>query len=249
MILYDKLFRRITVRREVNVKSSLLTVKKSGKFLTVGEAEALRIAADNGIPVPRVFDAWRGPEGYIHISMEHVRGASLESLIHTMSSEEVARIARQLRLIVNKLRRIPVPDKTPIQSCGKEKEIRDLRLYFNHHYPACANEEEFNEFLLCETRSPSYSAADLKSMLRTDHRLHFTHADLMPNNIMIEDGKIVALLDWEFAGWYPEWWEVAKFSKFPGASQWVGYKTYIFDNLYDKEVRAYEMIAKKQKYF
>ncbi|KAI1333114.1 kinase-like domain-containing protein [Xylariaceae sp. FL0255] len=35
----------------------------------------------------------------------------------------------------------------------------------------------------------------------------FTHGDIAARNILVRDGKIVALLDWEFAGWYPEYWE------------------------------------------
>lgn len=33
----------------------------------------------------------------------------------------------------------------------------------------------------------------------------FTHADLSPSNIMVKDGKITAIIDWEFAGWFPEY--------------------------------------------
>ncbi|EZF54424.1 hypothetical protein H103_02867 [Trichophyton rubrum CBS 288.86] len=38
----------------------------------------------------------------------------------------------------------------------------------------------------------------------------FTHADLSPSNIMVKDGKITAIIDWEFAGWFPEYWEYTK---------------------------------------
>lgn len=35
----------------------------------------------------------------------------------------------------------------------------------------------------------------------------FTHADLNPFNILIRDEKVVGIIDWEFAGWYPFYWE------------------------------------------
>ena len=38
----------------------------------------------------------------------------------------------------------------------------------------------------------------------------FTHADLAPRNIMIRDGRVVAIVDWAFSGWYPEYWGVHK---------------------------------------
>ncbi|KAI9369692.1 hypothetical protein BJX61DRAFT_133567 [Aspergillus egyptiacus] len=40
---------------------------------------------------------------------------------------------------------------------------------------------------------------------------HFYHADLGPTNLLIsDDGKIKAILDWESAGFYPEYWVTLK---------------------------------------
>lgn len=39
------------------------------------------------------------------------------------------------------------------------------------------------------------------------HRICFTHADLHHANILVRDGQLVGILDWEFFGWYPEYWE------------------------------------------
>lgn len=39
------------------------------------------------------------------------------------------------------------------------------------------------------------------------HRICFTHADIHHNNILVKDGRLAAILDWEHAGWYPEYWE------------------------------------------
>ncbi|KAF5121146.1 hypothetical protein E5D57_013482 [Metarhizium anisopliae] len=53
--------------------------------------------------------------------------------------------------------------------------------------------------------------------MRADHDLVPTHADLHPRNIMVdwdtEEGDnlhITAIIDWELAGWYPEYWEFVK---------------------------------------
>jgi hypothetical protein len=42
------------------------------------------------------------------------------------------------------------------------------------------------------------------------HEIVFTHADLKADNIIVKDGRVAAILDWEMAGWYPEYWEFAK---------------------------------------
>ncbi|KID95611.1 phosphotransferase enzyme family protein, partial [Metarhizium majus ARSEF 297] len=53
--------------------------------------------------------------------------------------------------------------------------------------------------------------------MRADHDLVATHADLHPRNIMVEwdteEGgslHITAIINWELAGWYPEYWEFVK---------------------------------------
>ncbi|POR32750.1 Putative phosphotransferase enzyme family protein [Tolypocladium paradoxum] len=47
----------------------------------------------------------------------------------------------------------------------------------------------------------------ITTQLGTEYPIVFTHGDIAARNIMVRDGRIVALLDWEFAGWYPEYWE------------------------------------------
>lgn len=37
----------------------------------------------------------------------------------------------------------------------------------------------------------------------------FTHADLAFRNIMVKDGRITGIFDWELAGWFPYYWEYA----------------------------------------
>ncbi|KAI9058676.1 kinase-like protein [Trametes sanguinea] len=39
------------------------------------------------------------------------------------------------------------------------------------------------------------------------HRIVFTHADLHPGNILVKDGRLAGIIDWERAGWLPEYWE------------------------------------------
>ncbi|KAH7310769.1 hypothetical protein B0I35DRAFT_439661 [Stachybotrys elegans] len=44
----------------------------------------------------------------------------------------------------------------------------------------------------------------------SSYKTHFTHADLTPRNITVRNGRMVSVIDWEFAGWYPEYWEFTK---------------------------------------
>lgn len=44
-----------------------------------------------------------------------------------------------------------------------------------------------------------------------------THGDLNPFNILVRGAQIVGIVDWEFSGWYPHYWEYT--------SAWHGNKT------------------------
>ncbi|KAI1667871.1 Phosphotransferase enzyme family protein [Pyrenophora tritici-repentis] len=62
------------------------------------------------------------------------------------------------------------------------------------------------------------------------HGIVFTHGDLKPNNIIVKDGRMTAIIDWEMLGWYPEYWEFVKafyieFFKDDWASHLIGVLT------------------------
>ena len=42
------------------------------------------------------------------------------------------------------------------------------------------------------------------------HKIVLTHNDLSPRNILVRDGKVVAIVDWELSGFYPDYWEYVK---------------------------------------
>ncbi|KND87027.1 hypothetical protein TOPH_08325 [Tolypocladium ophioglossoides CBS 100239] len=50
------------------------------------------------------------------------------------------------------------------------------------------------------------------SNLPDTYDIRFTHADLSWENILVDvrTGKVNAILDWEMAGFWPEWWEYRK---------------------------------------
>lgn len=47
----------------------------------------------------------------------------------------------------------------------------------------------------------------LDSNIFDDKKPHvFSHGDLVPENILVHDGHISGIIDWEYAGWYPYFW-------------------------------------------
>lgn len=51
------------------------------------------------------------------------------------------------------------------------------------------------------------SLACANKLHESPHRIVFTHGDLAHHNILVEDGHVTGFIDWEAAGWYPNYWE------------------------------------------
>ncbi|GMF71415.1 hypothetical protein AFCA_001089 [Aspergillus flavus] len=70
-------------------------------------------------------------------------------------------------------------------------------------------DSDFNAFLV-----HSYVSKETKDKIAAVHahpyRSVFTHADLHPSNILIDRGRLSGIVDWECAGFYPEYWEFTK---------------------------------------
>lgn len=235
-----KLFNRKVVLQPDN------TVTKSGKRIAVGEAEALKIATQAGIPAPSVHDVHSAPDGEGRIRMDYIEGQSLDTLWPGMCAVQRKKLARQLREIVEKMRSV-VPPPNLIGACDGT-EIRDTRLYFTYHSPPCHDEGEFNEFLLSSLYEhiPPLVREAFSRRLRTDHRIVLSHCDLTPRNILVKDGSITGLVDWEDSGWYPEYWEYVKFFQRTADKDWKQYAEDMFPELYHDELVDYIAMTKWQ---
>lgn len=178
--------------------------------------------------------------------MDYIPGDTLSEIWTSLSEDQKRDFARQLRAILEVMRTIKPPEEH-IGSCGGG-QVRDSRDYFPYTAPACRDEQEFNNYLLSGLvrHTPSALRTTFSRRLRTDHRTVFTHADLAPRNIIVRDGKIVGLVDWEDAGWYPEYWEYVKFFHRVGSGglwDWLQYADDIFSETYEDELVDYIAIS------
>ena len=65
----------------------------------------------------------------------------------------------------------------------------------------------------------------------------FTHSDIAPSNILVSKGKIAAIIDWETAGWYPEYWDYTRWavSNYRSPQRWHEFRDEIL-TLYADEL-------------
>jgi RIO-like serine/threonine protein kinase len=47
----------------------------------------------------------------------------------------------------------------------------------------------------------------ITTQLGAEYPIAFTHGDISSRNILVRDGCIVAILDWEWVGFYPVYWD------------------------------------------
>ncbi|ATY58577.1 kinase-like domain [Cordyceps militaris] len=220
------------------------TVVKAGRHLVLAEADAIKVASDAGLPVPRLHSVSTNEHRVVEIRMDYIPGQSLDKLWPTMSADEKKSVASQLREIIEQMRAMEPPPNY-IGCCGGTG-IRETTVHSRDEGPVCKDETEFNNYLVSSLfkQIPTVLRTSFRNHLRTDHRIVFSHGDLTPRNIMMQDGKISGVVDWEDAGWYPEYWELIKFIERPAVGDWKEYAEVIFSTLYPTELVTYVGMSK-----
>jgi aminoglycoside phosphotransferase len=176
-------------------------------------ANIQHIAKWTKIPVPEIVRV-HASDHTLYIFMSFVRGTELQDLWPTMTTTEKNNIATQLKIYMTELRAVKPPSPCFFGSpesriCIDSRVTSRLNV---EQQRLIASEEEFNEFLMKDLKP--YNSDDyynmLLSMARVDHKVVLTHGDFHPRNIIVKDMVVTAIIDWEFAGWYPEHWEFIK---------------------------------------
>jgi len=183
---------------------------KVTKFYPLGpravEAKAIRFVSEHTtIPVPRVLDV---EEQYL--TMERVEGENLKQLWPTLAAADKDLVVRQLRDYVGQLRALKSPDGRICAFDGGPAV--DSRRFFRLEGGPFADEAAYNDFLVSDLLWRSDTIRDMiRSQMRSDHDIVLTHGDLHDINIMARPGVgVVAILDWELAGYYPEYHDLLK---------------------------------------
>lgn len=202
-------------RKVLKIGSDL--VVKFGPGIDLTEAQTMMFIRDNTtIPVPRILDAYH-EDGSNYMVMEYMEGTLLKYAWAKMSEAEQAVIIKEMRDYVGQMRRIPAPKDVLIGSVSGGPAI-DRRQFDSATGGPFRSENDFNEWQLAQLH-PEVSLlsremyGEVHSQLN-DHQILFTHGDLAFHNIIVKDGHVNAIIDWEYSGWYPEHWDYCKTLRF-----------------------------------
>lgn len=167
------------------------------------------VAKNTTIPVPRVYDLVIH-EGKLGLIMEFIDARETEWAY--LSKAQKADVARQLGGFIAQLRTL-MPPHPGIVECIDGAPCRDPKLNVGLEVGTVENFHNIlGHNMVREEDVPLYIPLRpaFERIHGRKHRTMFTHADFNWHNILIRDGQIVALLDWESAGWYPEYWEYTR---------------------------------------
>ncbi|KAH9949239.1 kinase-like domain-containing protein [Amylocystis lapponica] len=201
------------------------TVVKFKHNTRIAEAKNMEhIAQNTTIPVPRVHHVFI-IEQRTYIVMDYIDAPELTHIWLKLSMEERRGIFAQLKNYISQMRRLRPPHPGRIEAADGTG-VTDHRLCLGNILGPFNSVAEFHthlghdSVLLIEHHRERWG--DFAEMARRQYRTTFTHSDIAPRNILVKDGKIVSLIDWEMAGWYPEYWEYTRWvvSNFRSDTMW-----------------------------
>lgn len=194
-----------------------------------GEFNALKVVrSQTSIPVPYPIDLLLSrTESFLVTS--RMEGEPAGITIDECSDEGMHQMAQDLRSWIAELHAIKMHrDSKHAITNATGGPCLDYRISADPVGPF-QSEKEFSE---------SLQLGILPDLIhRAGHKIVFTHADLNMRNLLVKDGRISGIVDWENAGWFPEYWEYTKCHFGVRISKrWLKMIEEVFENKYESEL-------------
>ncbi|KFA75714.1 hypothetical protein S40288_04955 [Stachybotrys chartarum IBT 40288] len=192
----------------------------------------------NEIPVPEVF-GWRKHGRLNFIYMSYVPGITLREAWPDFKEQDKQRVCKELHEVVSALRRLKQPKKPPfigiclpsilpsfscvcveiLPGSVNKGPMTDRFFRYDYEEGPLHSIDAFNDLLVAAATRQPYGPQEIikppqHDEIPNDGEVYFTHGDLTLNNVLITGStgsyKVEGIIDWEQAGWYPEYWEYCK---------------------------------------
>ena len=207
---------------------------KFGRYVTAAEGQCLWVVGNSRcsktrggpVPVPEVY-GWRTDDAETFVYQELIEGDTLLDRWAGLSHNDKLSITKHLRDMIqswrNELRSDPADPyvgQVGRQPIG-DKILFKRHTYFTGPFPSVRAFYDFwDDSQLWRTVRPEKSSDPdpARKFLTDGQPVMFTHGDLHRSNILLSRGpsnaapKIIAIIDWNDAGWYPFEWEACKAS-------------------------------------
>ncbi|OAA35158.1 Protein kinase-like domain protein [Metarhizium rileyi] len=160
------------------------------------------------VPVPRVLDLVSDSTSS-YLLTTRLSGICLGIGIDTLSDDEAETLVRDLQKCLAELRSIPkLVSPEYVISNARGKACYDYRILAatdrskGYFFGPFVTEEQFNDGLRVGAL-PQVSHD-------SGHQMVFTHGDLNMRNVLMHNGRLSGIVDWENSGWYPTYWDYTK---------------------------------------
>ncbi|KAL9104550.1 MAG: hypothetical protein Q9163_000524 [Psora crenata] len=244
----------------------LLSKSYLAKCCDIDEVEdtiqAVPVARRLGIRTPSIERAIT-VDNYVFCVMERIEGSTLEELWRKLSWLTSARLAIQLRQWVRRLRSVTSSTAGSLAT-GK---CRSFWLDDLYGLPARSRPEDIAGFIQFWTDFVSIPREIKKTASQhaepaqrckpwTVAGFVLTHHDLAPRNLMLDRSGDLWLLDWEYTGWYPKYFEYTSMHNFQLPAHWNWWTrlrwrlfTYIVAGRFKHEAQVLESVRSRSTRF
>ncbi|EEP82168.1 predicted protein [Uncinocarpus reesii 1704] len=184
-------------------------IVKYGAAEVYSEACAIDyISKNTSIPVPKLIAVFQTRDGTTYMLMARCPGVPLQGIIHQLTPTERQNAFAQLRGYVDELRALEPPQPGRVGSITYGP-LEDDRILDGPCGPF-ENVSAFHRAMRLDAEIPSgHEECDtvISMQNRREYAIKCTHGDLSLRHVHYLDGKITGVIDWESAGWLPDYWE------------------------------------------
>ena len=210
VLSFVQLLKHVKPRKGDVLLASKRICIKYGRLVQLSEASSIRfISQRTSIPVPKVICAFEH-RGVTYIVMERIDGQMVGSGWLNRSVASRTKILTQLRGLIQQMRDIPAPSDVGVANVDGGA-IYDCRLPGpSLHFGPFRDVAHFHHHLRRGFEHDTRLEPEINRLIDLGSgqwSIVFTHGDLSSLNILVQGDKVVGIVDWETAGWYPAYWE------------------------------------------
>jgi thiamine kinase-like enzyme len=143
--------------------------------------------------------------------MSRIVGSPIGHKWEQRREESKAQLLKQLKTYIQEMRSLSPPNLGVVEGVDGGK-LYDMRLSdglkgFGPFDSVC----DFHSFLRGGISASPEQIPEVNELVEKHEMAQFstclTHGDLNSMNILVNGDNVVGIVDWDTAGWYPEYWE------------------------------------------
>ncbi len=146
-----------------------------------------------------------------YIVMSRIAGVPIRRNWNQRSTESKARLMKQLTSYLQEMRSLKPPNPGAVESVGGGKLYNGRLSDGIQGFGPFDSVHAFHFFLRNGIGASPTQIPAVNKLVEMHEKGHFstrfTHGDLNSTNILVDGDSIVGFVDWDTAGWQPEYWE------------------------------------------